>query len=48
MIPLMTHIAVLSQLDDETIRGNIPPVLKRLIEAAEHCLKGEKNENSAS
>ena len=28
-----THIAVLSRLDDESIKANIPPVLKRLIEA---------------
>lgn len=43
-----THIAVMSQLDDKTIKDNIPPVLKRLFEAAERILKGEKNENSAS
>lgn len=43
-----THIAVLSRLDDEAIKDNIPPVLKRLVESAEHILKGEKNEDSAS
>ena len=37
-----THIAVLSRLDDESIKANIPPVLKRLIEAAEYTLKGDK------
>ncbi len=37
-----THIAVLSRLSDEAIKDNIPPVLKRLIEAAERILKGDK------
>lgn len=37
-----THIAVLSRLSDETIKDNIPPVLKRLIEAAKRILKGDK------
>lgn len=37
-----THIAVLSRLGNETIKDNIPPVLKRLIEAAERILKGDK------
>ena len=37
-----THIAVLSRLSDEAIKDNIPPVLKRLIETAEHILKGDK------
>lgn len=37
-----THMAVLSQLDDEAIKSHIPPVLKRLIEAAEHTLTGDK------
>lgn len=37
-----THIAVLSRLSDEAIQDNIPPVLKRLMETAEHILKGEK------
>ncbi len=43
-----THISVLSRLSDETIKSNIPPVLKRLIEAAEHIIKGDKNENSTT
>lgn len=37
-----THIAVLSRLDDEAIKENIPPVLKRLIEAAKRTLEGDK------
>jgi len=37
-----THIAVLSRLSDEAIKDNIPPVLKRLMETAEHILKGDK------
>ena len=37
-----THIAVLSRLSDEAIKGNIPPVLERLIETAERILKGDK------
>ena len=37
-----THIAVLSRLSDEAIKDNIPPVLGRLIEAAERILKGDK------
>ena len=37
-----THIAVLSRLSDEAIKDNIPPVLKRLMEAAERILKGDK------
>lgn len=37
-----THIAVLSRLSDEAIKDNIPQVLKRLIETAEHILKGDK------
>lgn len=37
-----THITVLSQLSDEAIKDNIPPVLKRLIEAAERIIKGDK------
>lgn len=37
-----THIAVLSRLIDEAIKNNIPPVLKRLMETAEHILKGDK------
>ena len=40
-----THIAALSQLSDEELKENIPPVLQRLIEAADHILKGDKNEN---
>ncbi len=36
-----THIAVLSRLSNEAIKDNIPPLLKRLIEAAEHILKGD-------
>lgn len=43
-----THIAVLSKLDDEAVGSNIPPVLKRLIAAAERTLKGDKNENCTS
>lgn len=37
-----THIEVLSRLDDEAIKENIPPVLKRLIEAAKRTLEGDK------
>lgn len=37
-----THIAVLSRLSDEALQDNIPPVLKRLMETAEHILKGDK------
>lgn len=37
-----THIAVFSQLDDVVIKSNIPPVLKRLIDAAEQTLKGDE------
>ena len=37
-----THIAVLSRLSDEEIIGNVPPILKRLIETAERILKGDK------
>lgn len=37
-----THIAVLSRLSDGAIQDNIPPVLKRLMETAEHILKGDK------
>lgn len=43
-----THIAALSQLSDEELKENIPPVLQRLIEAADHILKGDKNENCTS
>ena len=43
-----THIAVLSKLDDEAVGSNIPPVLKRLITAADRLLKGDKNENCTS
>ena len=43
-----THIAVLSQMDDESIKNNIPPVLGRLIEAAEWMLKGDENESCTS
>ena len=37
-----THIAVLSRLSDEAIKDNIPPVLKRLINAAEQTLRGDE------
>ena len=37
-----THIAVLSRLDDESIKNNVPPVLSRLFTAAESILKGDK------
>lgn len=37
-----THIAVLSRLSDEAIQNNIPPILKHLMETAEHILKGDK------
>ena len=37
-----THIAVLSRLSDEAIKDNIPPVLKRLIDAAEQILRGDE------
>lgn len=37
-----THIAVLSRLSNEAIKGNIPPVLERLIETVERILKGDK------
>ena len=40
-----THIAALSQLSDEELKENVPPVLQRLIETADHILKGDKNEN---
>lgn len=43
-----THIAVLSKMDDEVLKVNIPPVLSRLITAAERILKGDKNENCTS
>lgn len=43
-----THIAALSQLSDEELQENIPPVLQRLIEAADHILNGDKNENCTS
>lgn len=43
-----THIAALSQLSDEELKENVPPVLQRLIETADHILKGDKNENCAS
>ncbi|WP_455152143.1 ATP-dependent nuclease [Butyricicoccus sp.] len=43
-----THIAALSQLSDEELKENIPPVLQRLIETADHILKGDKNDNCAS
>ena len=43
-----THIAVLSQMDDESMKNNIPPVLGRLIGAAERMLKGDENENCTS
>lgn len=43
-----THIAALSQLSDEELKENIPPVLQRLIEAADHIIKGDKNENCTS
>ena len=43
-----THIAVLSKMDDEELKVNIPPVLSRLITAAERILKGDKNENCTS
>ncbi len=39
-----THIAALSQLSDEELKENVPPVLQRLIETADHILKGDKNE----
>lgn len=41
-------IAALSQLSDEELKENVPPVLQRLIETADHILKGDKNENCAS
>lgn len=37
-----THIAALSQLSDEELKENVPPVLQRLIETADHILKGDK------
>lgn len=43
-----THIAALSQLSDEELKENVPLVLQRLIETADHILKGDKNENCAS
>ena len=43
-----THIAALSQLSDEELKENVPPVLQRLIEAADHIIKGDKNENCTS
>lgn len=36
-----THIAALSQLSDEELKENVPPVLQRLIETADHILKGD-------
>ena len=38
----------ISQLSDEELKENVPPVLQRLIETADHILKGDKNENCAS
>lgn len=40
-----THIAMLSQLDDNILKNNTPPVLKRLIQTAEHLIKGDENYN---
>lgn len=40
-----THIAMLSQLDDNILKNNTPPVLKRLIQTAEHLIKGDENDN---
>ena len=40
-----THIAALAQLTDTDIKEALPPVLGRLIDVAEHILKGDKNEN---
>ena len=43
-----THIAVLSQLDDEKLKKDVPPVLQRLMNAAVRILKGDQNESGAS
>ena len=43
-----THIAVLSQLDDEKLKKDIPPVLQRLMDATVRILKGDQNESGAS
>lgn len=43
-----THIEALSQMDEETIKNMIPPVLGRLIGAAERMIKGDENENGTS
>lgn len=37
-----THIAVLSQLSDDLLKDNIPPVLERLIGAAKRLLGGDR------
>lgn len=36
-----THIAVLSQLDEDVLKSNIPPVLARLMGVADRILKGD-------
>ena len=41
-----THIAMLSTLDTETLKKSVPPVVQRLIAAAEKALKGNANENN--
>lgn len=43
-----THIAALSQLDDNFLKDNTPPVLKRLIQTAERLLKGNENDDNIS
>lgn len=43
-----THIAALSQLSDEVLKDNVPPVLHCLIKAAERELKGGRNESRTS
>lgn len=41
-----THIAALSTIDTKTLENSTPPVLKRLIAAAEKMLKGDADENN--
>lgn len=43
-----THIEAFSQINDEALVATMPPVLKRLISAAEKALKEKPNENCCS
>lgn len=43
-----THIEAFSKIDDDALAATMPPVIKRLISAAEKALKEKTNENCCS